>query len=441
MFITRIGLACAGILLCASALGQNPSQTEGSAALPASYQSINALSLRQAIAAAMAHNPGLAAWSFRSQALHAERKSAGLKPELRLSVEAENIAGSGDFASDQSAELTLALSSVIEMGDKRDARVGVVSERQAGDLIEQRIAQLDLLADVTRRFIEAASAQEFLRLQQSTRTLADGNLKATKQRVLAGNAPEAEFARAEAQQARAAIAQRQAELRFETAKTHLASLWASRSLNFNQLQADLFNLGQIAGLAQLQASLAANPDLQRLASQARFQDAQERLAQSQRRADLQWSAGIRRLQASEDTAFTLGLSVPLGAPGRAGAEIERARAERAGLESEQQAVQVRLATQLAALYQEREGAVFAAMHLRSGVIPPLTKALHSARAAYEKGRYSYLELSSAQQELLEAQAALIDSATSAHLLRVEIERLTGSATSALYPAQTSQVAP
>ncbi|HMW48239.1 MAG TPA: TolC family protein, partial [Cellvibrionaceae bacterium] len=383
----------------------------------------------------------LAGWQFRNRALQAQRDSAGLKPELRLSAEAENIAGSGDYRGAQSAELTLALSSVIELGDKRDARVGVVSERQAAALIEQRIAQLDLLAEVTRCFIEAASAQELLGLQQATRTLAEETARVIKHKVAAGNTPEAEFARAEAQQARAAIAQRQAQLRFENAKTHLAGLWASTTPAFNQVQADLFSLGQIAPLVQLQAGLADNPDLRRLASQVRLQDAQLRLAQAQRRADLQWSVGIRRLQASEDSAITLGVSMPLGAPGRARSEIEQARAERAGLDNDQDVAQLRLRNQLSALYHEREGAVFAATSLRNKVIPPLTKALHSARAAFEKGRYSYLELSSAQQELLDAQAALIDAATSAHLLRVEIERLTASTSTALHFAHTPQVAP
>lgn len=440
MLFSRIGLACAGILLCVSVLAQ--SQVDISAPAEAKPRPQGgALSLRQALAATLAHNPELASWPLRSQVLSAERMSAGLKPEMRLSAEVENIAGSGDFQGGQSAELSLALSSVIELGDKRAARVGVVSERQAVEVIEQRIHQLDLLAEVTRRFIAAASAQDFLALQQLSHKLAEETVRATKHKVAAGNTPDAELARAEAQRARVVIAERQAQLRLERAKGELASLWASTTPGFTHVQADLFNLGPILPLAQLHSSLAENPDLQRLAAQARVQDAQVRLAQSQRRADLQWSAGIRRLQASDDSAFTLGLSVPLGAPGRASSEVDRARAERAGQSIEQSAAQLRLGAQLSALYQEREGAVFAATHLRAEVIPLLTQALQSARAAFEKGRYSYLELVSAQQELLEAQATLIEAATSAHLLRVEIERLIGSSTSPFASAPTSQVAP
>jgi cobalt-zinc-cadmium efflux system outer membrane protein len=62
-------------------------------------------------------------------------------------------------------------------------------------------------------------------------------------------------------------------------------------------------------------------------------------------------------------------------------------------------------------------------------------ALEAARNAYERGRYSYLEWADAQRELVEVQRALIDAATNAHLLRTEIERLTGEP---LEGAETTQ---
>lgn len=433
MLLTRIGLACASLLLCASVLGQNQAENKPPAG--------GALSLQAAISATMAHNPELSGLKFRRQALEAERYSAGLKPEVRLSAEAENIAGSGDYTGGQSAETTLAISSIIELGGKRDARLSLAGERQAAGVFVERITELEVLAELTRRFIAVASAQEMLGLQQTSLQLAAQTTRALKTKVAAGNTPEAELARAQAQEAQAGIALHQAQLRFENAKTQLASQWAETNPTFSRVQADLFNLGPAVPLAELLAQLANNPDLHLLASQGRLKDAQLRLAESQRRADLQWSAGIRRLQASQDTAFTLGVSVPLGAAGRARGDIDLARAERALADTEQTSAQLRLRAQVTALYQEREGAVFAASSLRDQVIPHLTKAVRGAHMAFEKGRYSYLELASAQQELLAAQAALIDSAANAHLLRIEIERLTGNSTTAFSSVHTSQVAP
>ena len=65
--------------------------------------------------------------------------------------------------------------------------------------------------------------------------------------------------------------------------------------------------------------------------------------------------------------------------------------------------------------------------LRDAVLPQLNTALEQTRAAYVGGRYTYLELISAQAEYLDAELAMINAAADTHLLRAEIERLSGSA--------------
>lgn len=395
------------------------------------------LSLRDAITATLAHNPQLSSFQFRRQALEGELQTAGLKPAMRLGTTVENAVGSGDYKGTTSAEFTLALSSVIELGDKRDARMGVVTERQQALAVEQRIVELDLLAEVTRRFIEVATAQQHLTLQQSTLSLATETTQSIKRRVDAGNTPDAELARAQANQSRMAIELRQAELGFDTAKIKLSALWAVTEPSFTSVNADLLSLGDSPSLNDLLNGLANNPDVQLFASEARLRDAELRLALSQRKADLEWNAGIRRLQASKDSALVVSVSVPLFGGSRAAGEVATAKANRMGVDNERETALLQLRAQLVGLYQERQAAIFEVKSLRNDVIPQLKKAVSGTRAAFDKGRYGYLELSTAQHELLEAEAALIDAAANAHLLRAEIERLSGTATT----AQHSEVAP
>lgn len=395
------------------------------------------LSLRDAITATLAHNPQLSSFQFRRQALEGELQTAGLKPAMRLGTTLENAAGSGDYKGTKGAELTLALSSVIELGDKRDARVGVVTERQQALAVEQRIVELDLLAEVTRRFIEVATAQQHLTLQQSTLALATETTQSIKRRVNAGNTPDAELARAQANQSRMAIELRQAELGFDTAKIKLSALWAVTEPSFTSVNADLLSLGDSPSLNDVLNGLTNNPDVQLFASEARLRDAELRLALSQRKADLEWNAGIRRLQASKDSALVVGVSVPLFGGSRAAGEVATAKANRMGVDNERETALLQLRAQVVGLYQERQAAIFEVTSLRNDVIPQLKKAVSGTRAAFDKGRYGYLELSTAQHELLEAEAALIDAAANAHLLRAEIERLSGTATT----AQHSEVSP
>lgn len=401
-------------------------------ALPVASQTTSAignkLSLRDAIAATLAKNPQLSSFKFRRQALEGERQTAGLNPAFRIETSVENVAGGGEYAGANGAEYTLALSSVIELGGKRDARLGLVTGRQQELAAQQRIVELDLLAEVTRRFIEAVAAQQHLRLQQSTLALAREATRAIKKRVDAGNTPDAELARALANQSRMAIQLRRAELGFDAAKVRLSAMWAAAEADFSYVNADLLDLGSLPSIRELVSSLASNPDIQLLASEARLRDAEVRLALSLRRTDLEWNAGIRRLQATKDSAFVVGVSVPLFSGKRAAGELATARANRLGVDNKRETTQLQLHAQLVGLYQERQAALFEVTSLRNEIIPQLNKAVSGARTAFDKGRYGYLELSTTQQELLQAETRLIDAAAEAHLLRAEIERLTGAAT-------------
>lgn len=397
------------------------------------------LSLRDAISATLAKNPQLTGFEFRRQALEGELHTAGLNPAFRIDASAENVVGSGDYKGTSGAEFTLALSSVIELGGKRDARLGVVTERQQELAAQQRIVELDLLAEVTRRFIEAATAQQHLNLQQTTLELAKETTQSIKKRVDAGNTPDVELARALANQSRMAIQLRQAELGFEAANVKLSAMWAVTEPAFTAVNADLLNPGDSLSINELVNGLANNPDIQLLASEARLRDAEVRLALSQRKADLEWSAGVRRLQATKDSALVVGVSLPLFSGNRAAGEVATARANRLGVDSERETALLQLRAQVVALYQERQAALFEVASLRNEVIPQLKKAVSGTHTAFEKGRYGYLELSTAQHELLEAEAALIDAAAQVHLLRVEIERLTGAATTQHEPTQ--EIAP
>ena len=81
-------------------------------------------------------------------------------------------------------------------------------------------------------------------------------------------------------------------------------------------------------------------------------------------------------------------------------------------------------------WQHRRHAIEAFAMLRDAVIPRLESALDDTRDAYRAGRYSYLELIAARQELINARLALVNAARRAHLNRIELERLAGAALTA-----------
>jgi cobalt-zinc-cadmium efflux system outer membrane protein len=56
----------------------------------------------------------------------------------------------------------------------------------------------------------------------------------------------------------------------------------------------------------------------------------------------------------------------------------------------------------------------------------MEEALQETQYAFERGRYSYLELVDAQREYLAVQRERIDAAALAQVLAIEIERLTNA---------------
>ena len=138
---------------------KSPMQNTEQASQP--INASTALTLEDAITRTLKSNPQLYQYRFRQQSLIAQRESSSLSPALQLGLEVENIAGSGEFNGVDSAETTLALSSVIELGAKARSRVAVIDARTDRLNFERQAATLDVLGELTATFIRSLSTQGF----------------------------------------------------------------------------------------------------------------------------------------------------------------------------------------------------------------------------------------------------------------------------------------
>jgi cobalt-zinc-cadmium efflux system outer membrane protein len=387
----------------------------------------NGISLQDALSASLQHNPQLAGYQFRRAALAGEHTTAALRPELRLHSEMENVAGSGDFSGVDGAELTLSFSSIIELGDQRDARLGVVTARQQQLATEQRVAVLDLVAAVNYRFITLVAAQEQVLVQEQAQQLAQSLVTSLSKRVQAGRAPQEELLRARAAQARAALEVGRARQQVQAEALKLSAYWADSTPDFTLAQGDLFALTNSVPLVDWQARLAQNLDLLLLADETRLRSAELRKAEAEGQMTLGWSAGVRQMQATDDAALVAGINIPLASGKRASGAISKARAEQDAAMFVADSTKVQLEARLNQIYSAHQQALAELYSLRDQILPLLQDANRATATAFDQGRYSSLELALAQRELLEARAALIDAALRAHETRIELERLTASA--------------
>jgi len=389
------------------------------------------LTLRQAVDAALAGNPALQSFAFEFRVHDARAQQAALRPAPSVAFELENVLGTGETRGTRAAESTFALSQVLELGGKRDARTGAAAAARSVVETERQARQLDVLAEVTRRFITVATRQEEVKLGRRAMELAQRSVDGSERRVNAARSPHAELDRARIALDRAKLAERASAVELDTARKQLAATWGDTDASIagqpiGEIQADLFQLPAVSSYVELTSRLAESPDFLLFASEARLRDAELRLATTLRRPDVTLGGGVRQLQASGDRALVASVSVPLFAKSRAESFVAEARARRDLVDSESRAARVKAEATLYELHRQLERAVSEATALKTDILPRTEEALGETEYAYERGRYSYLELVDAQRESLEVQAALIEAAANAHALKVEIERLTNA---------------
>lgn len=381
------------------------------------------LTLPAAVKRALAENPSLKVFKFREQAAKGEIDSAGLRPAYELGVEAENFVGSGNFTGVKQTELTVALSSVFEMGAKRDARLEVAGRKLNRVDAQMQLESLELLGEVTRRYIDVLSAQERVTLAGTANELAKQALLEVRKRANAGATPEAEVRRAEAAAAQAHLAEFSEQKRLAYLKVSLASLWGGAQPDFTVVEGDLYRFGEDASFDALYGRIEQNPQIQMFASEQRLKDAELRLARSQGTSDVSWSVGVRRFQEVDDTALVAGFSVPLFAGKRNKGRLISAEAAKNEVGVRREIALLKLRTQLYHAFSNRQQAIHTADDLRKDIVPALEQALKETREAYGRGRYSYIDYVSARQELLSARRTQIDAATAALRYGADIEQL------------------
>jgi len=384
-----------------------------------------ALTLSEAIKAALAANPALAVSAYELKAADARIDQAKLRINPALSVDLENFAGTGETRGTRALERTLSLSQVVELGDKRGLRTDLaLSDRELIGVTRQA-EQLDVLTEVTRRYIDLVAAQDRVQLAASSREIVRRSLDAISARVQAARSPEAERSRARIALTRARIEEQQAQSELRTARLALGALWASSNPVFTTAQADLFAQEPVGSFEQLVLRLERNPDFVRFASETRVREAELRLARSQARPNLTFGAGIRRLNASHDTALMAGFSMDLPLFNRNQGAIHEAQVRLEQTDAERRAAFLRARATVYGLYQELLASRDRMQTLRTEALSQAQSALEQTQSGYDRGRFSYLELATAQQDVLDIRTAAIDAAADAHRALAEIERLTG----------------
>ena len=383
------------------------------------------LSLADAVALALTNSPELAPFAWEERVSEARVLQAGLRPNPELNLQVEDVLGTGDFSGGSHAQTTLQLGQVIELGAKRRARKSVASQSRDHTQAQYELKRVDVLADVTRRFIQVVSGQQSLELAITNRDLAQDALRIVQERVRAGRSSALDEINAQLALARGESLVETARHELSAARKLLSASWRETEPTFERVDADLFARRAAPTYEELLLQLSASPHIALSLSEERLREAEVRLGEARKAPNLTLFGGVRRLESSNDEALVAGVSMPLQIFDRNQGGVAEARAALGLSQAERDATEFRLGVVLLGLYEEAIHELHVMESLETEILPRAERARTISGEGYAQGRFSYLEVLDAQRTVFDVRREYIATATSYHALLVEIERLTG----------------
>jgi cobalt-zinc-cadmium efflux system outer membrane protein len=212
----------------------------------------------------------------------------------------------------------------------------------------------------------------------------------------------------------------------QAAALRLTILWNSRE-PVDRASGDPLAIPVTPTLDSLRALIARSPELRRFADASRLQEARVQLARSTRATDIDWRAGVRRLEEDGSWAAVVGVSVPIGSSRRADPDIRAAQAELAALGLEREAEELTLEATLVEAHARLSAARAEATAIRDGLLPKYQQAQSAAERAFLAGALNYIEWAQVQSDAMSARREQLAAAVEAHRALIEIQRLTGAA--------------
>lgn len=415
------------MLYCAALIGL---AAAGAVKAQPGERASNLLTRGDAIARALESDPGVAAAGEGLRAAEALARQARLRPNPSLEVQLEDFGGSGPVSGFDGAQATYTLSQEFELGGDRHARANFADRETGAARIRAGLSELDLREAVELAFVEAQAAEALVTVAQSRLEVAKDFSAAVDRRVRAARDPEAARARVSARLAETEIEMETTSARAGAAKAALASYWGGAG-DFSIETATFFNT------APRDANNNASPDIALAEAERDSAAARVEIERAKRVPDPDVRAGFRQLRGIDESAFVVGVSVPLPIWNRNSGAIAAAKADANRAEYAVAARERELAREIAYLTSQAEAAHAQIKAYAERIIPASERALSQSLGAYRQGGLSYIEVLDAQASLTEAKMRQISALLTYHRAEAKLARRMG-ALSPDYSQENSQ---
>jgi cobalt-zinc-cadmium efflux system outer membrane protein len=434
MSFVRVRL-CAGsailwLLLAAFAMaqpaeppaGQSPPRRQGRVE---SAKPSGVLTLVNALRRALVANPRLTAAERDIGIAAGKRLQAGAVPNPELSFELDNALGSGDYAGTRSAETTLQLSQVIELGGKRQARVAAGTAEVESARWQRAALRLEIVSDTAVAFFNVLGGQRKVQIFDVQIASLERLTPLLQRRIDAGASSPAEILRAQLAADLVRAERERARTALAVARRELAAVMGANAPDYALVSGDLQRIGRPPSWPVILRGLDSNPQIVRWTAVRAQRDAELLSARLKAIPDVRVGVGWRHFRDSNDNAVRVGASIALPAWDQNIGGVQEAGESRAKVEAEQAASRSTLILTLGKAYETLAGALREVEILRASALPNARRAIEAIESGYAQGRFTLLDLLDAQNAATQAALREQEALVSFHTSVATLEGLTG----------------
>lgn len=347
-------------------------------------------------------NPRLVGPRADTEAARALIDQARFRPNPEVSLEVENIAGSGAFSGFRATEYTLSVGQRLELGGKRGSRIRSAEAEARVTALQGDLSAAELAMSVRERYVGAIAAGARLEL---ARDIVERNRELARIAgvlVELGREPPLRALRADAALAEALAALEAAQTGDFAARSALAALWGE-STQPPVVQPAFPRIEPPAAL------MAANESLRLQIARAEREAADAAIDRERSLAvpDPVISAGVRRFEESKDNAFLVGVTIPLPFANRNQGNIAAAQSRLRAATAREAIVRTDFELAITQTRSRYLAAETRAQTLAEASLPQAEEALRLVRIGYRNGKFPLIEVLAAAEARDEIREALI----------------------------------
>lgn len=383
------------------------------------------LTLSQVLQRALAVNPRLTSADRDIGIATGRSIQAGALPNPEFSAEAENVAGSGPYRGLRSAETTLQLSQLIELGGKRDARISAGLAEADGAYWQRQAVRLEVLSDAAAAYINVLAAQRRIKILDDQVAALDRLQPLLQRRVEAGASSQPEVLRAQVAADLVRVERERSKTALSRARRELALLMGESNPRFSGVVGQLNDARQPPPFRSITDAIDGNPQLMRWTAVRAQRDAELLTARLKPIPDVRASVGWRHFRESGDNAAVVGLSMTLPLWDQNKGDIIAANNALDKVQADRAINKATLLSVAGKSYDAAIGALQEVNLLRGSVLPNVRRAAQAIEDGYGQGRFTLLELLDVQATLADAQLREQEALRTFHTAVATIEGLVG----------------